>query len=124
MKLFTILDMGQMKADNGIKYDLVEYEGDTLKAILDEASKYYLKEDYEDWYTDFNDKEEDSETRKKELDEKNILVKDNAFYGALCFGAGNYDRCTKIVSLDEVSVSWSTGSYYSGTSYDWELIKK
>ena len=84
MQLFTILDMGQMKTDNGEKYDLVDYEGDILKNILDEASKYYLKEDYEDWYTDFNDKEESSEVRKKDLDEKNILVKDNAFYGALC----------------------------------------
>lgn len=124
MQLFTILDMGQMKTDNGEKYDLVDYEGDILKNILDEASKYYLKEDYEDWYTDFNDKEESSEVRKKDLDEKNILVKDNAFYGALCFGSGSYDRCIKMVSLDKVSAAWVTGSYYSGTSYDWELIKK
>ena len=123
MKLYSILENGQIKTSDGISYGLVEYEGETLSAILDEANKYYLKEEYEDWYTDFNDKEEDSEVRKKELNEKNIVVKDNAFYGALCFGAGNYDRCTLVVSVESKKVSWSTGSYYSGTSYDWELIK-
>ena len=35
MKLYSILENGQMKTSDGISYGLVEYEGETLSAILD-----------------------------------------------------------------------------------------
>ena len=54
-----------------------------LERFLKDVSKYHIKEIYDYYYTDFNDKDSEYTTNFKEIKNESIVVKDDKFYGAI-----------------------------------------
>ena len=95
-----------------------------LEGILEEASKYHIKEIYDYHYADFNDKDSKCTTNFKEIENKSIVVRDNKFYGVYLKDGSMYEQHEIIITLDNPEVKVGDGSDYSYTYWTWKIIKK
>ena len=101
-----------------------EYIGELLERILKEARKQHIKEIYDYYYTDFNDKDSKYTTNFNEIENESMVVKDNKFYGVYLNGGSMHERYEVIITLDNPKVKIGDGSDYSYTYWTWELMKK
>jgi hypothetical protein len=124
MELYEICEKGELTTYNKVIYKKEEYDGEILEAIIKDASKYHIKEIYDYYYTDFNDKDEEYTTTYKDINSENIVVKDNAFYGVYLSAGSKYDMYEVIITLDNPKTTIGDGSSYSYTYWTWELMKK
>ena len=124
MELYEICEKGELTTYNKVSYKKEEYDGEILEAIIKDASKYHIKEIYDYYYTDFNDKDEEYTTTYKDINSENIVVKDNTFYGVYLSAGSKYDMYEVIITLDNPKTTIGDGSSYSYTYWTWELMKK
>lgn len=124
MELYVINDNGELVTYNKIKYEKKEYTGEVLEKILKKASEYHIKEIYDYYYTDFNDKDSEYKTSFEEIKEESIVVKDDDFYGVYLKGGSMYESYEVIITLDNLEVKVGDGSDYSYTYWTWILTKK
>ena len=95
-----------------------------LEKILKSASEYHIKEIYDYYYTDFNDKDSEYTTSFNEIKNESIVVKDDKFYGVYLKGGSMYESYEIITTLDKPEVKVGDGSDYSYTYWTWILMKK
>ena len=94
--------------------DEIEIDEEAASEIIKEASKYFVHIAIFDESTDFNDNYSSSYFRNHKIDLKDIVVKDNKFYGARVTVTGDYsERKTVVVPLHQDNVLISFGSEYS-----------
>ena len=124
MELYEICEKGELTTYNKVSYKKEEYDGEILEDIIKDASKYHIKEIYDYYYTDFNDKDEEYTTTYKDISDEKIVVKDNKFYGVYLSAGSKYDMYEVIITLDNPKTTIGDGSSYSYTYWTWELMKK
>lgn len=124
MKLYLINDNSELITYNKVRYEIKEYDEDLVKVILKEASKYHIKEEYDYYYTDFNDSDQSHRITYKEIEDDMVVVKDNKFYGVYLKGNSMYEHFEVIITLDNKETKVKDGSDYSYTTWIWDLIKK
>ena len=120
MELYVFSENGELTSYNKINYKREEYEGEVLESIIKEANNYHIKEIYDYYYTDFNDRDEEYTTSYKDIDNTQIVVKDGKFYGVFV----KKSKYEVIITLDNPKVTCGDGSCYSYTYWTWEIIKK
>ena len=124
MELYVISENGELVTYNKVRCEKKEYTGELLEKILKSASEYHIKEIYDYYYTDFNDKDSEYTTSFNEIKNESIVVKDDKFYGVYLKGGSRYESYEIITTLDKPEVKVGDGSDYSYTYWTWILMKK
>lgn len=128
MKLHTINENGLLETHNKVKLSLEEYSDDQVKNILEEASKYFVDYELYSYETDMSDHEETSIKDKIEITEKNVIVKDDKFYGCLGWNTEYYESLGIThaygVTLDKHKDGFDDSGGYNEFYYYWTLKRK
>lgn len=128
MKLHTINPNGNLETINKVKLSLEEYSNEEVEKILKVASTYHVKFYLYSYETDMSDHEEYERNETVEITEKNMIIKDNKFYGCLGWTSDYYESLgvqqSYAVTLDKVKDGFDDSGGYNEFYYHWTLLKK
>lgn len=128
MKLHTINENGTLTTLNKVNLSLEDYSNEKVEELLKVASLYHVKFHLYSYETDMSDHEEYQRNETVEINEKNIIIKDNQFYGCLGWTNNYYESLgvqqSYAVTLDKVKDGYDDSGGYNEFYYYWTLLKK
>ena len=127
MKLHTINNRGSLESFNKVKLSLEEYSNEQVEDFLKEASNYRVDFELYSYETDMSDHEEISRNEHVDITVKNIVIKDNKFYGCLGWTTSYYEtygvKQAYVVSVENTKVGYNDSGGYNEYYYYWTLSK-
>ena len=102
----------------------IEVEEKYIQEIIETSKNYYVHASIDDSSTDFNDRYSSSHSFDIEIQQENIIVKNNKFFGVKVTARGDYgDKKTRALTIDNKIVDVFIGSVYANTSSSFTLRK-
>ena len=128
MKLHTINKNGSLESFNKVKLSLEEYSSEQVEEFLKESSNYKVDFELYSYETDMSDHEEISRNEHVDITVKNIVIKNNKFYGCLGWTSSFYEtygvKQAYVVSVDNIKVGYNDSGGYNEFYYYWTLTKR
>ena len=105
MKLYTVVENSDFKTIDNVHLSQCEYSLEQYKSFVEEAKKHYLYTRVISDETDMNDNYHSDYSYYTQINESNIVIKDNKFFGVIAYGLTRSSSFKAIVSLEKKEIS-------------------